>query len=81
MARPVSWHRDLDGRPRDLRGGRQLKARAALAQGRPVFLLESLLHQRWARELAERPGVRVACGPSDVVTELERLYAPNALVA
>jgi DNA processing protein len=63
------------------RSGARIQARAALAQGRPVFLLESLMHQRWAQELAERPGVRVAGTPADVVGELERLYATSELVA
>jgi hypothetical protein len=39
------------------------------------------MHQRWAQELAERPGVRVAGTPADVVGELERLYATSELVA
>jgi DNA processing protein len=63
------------------RSGARIQARAARAQGRPVFLLKSLLHQRWARELAERPGVRVVAGPDEVVTDLERLYGGSELVA
>jgi DNA processing protein len=62
------------------RSGARIQARCALAQGRPVFLLESLLHQTWAQELAERPGVYVASEPAEIVDVLERLHS-QALVA
>jgi len=39
--------------------GARSQARAALAHGRPVLLVAKLLDQRWAGELAARPGVYV----------------------
>jgi len=50
--------------------GTRIQARLALAQGRSVLLLESLLKQSWARDLAERPGVRVVSSASEVSAEL-----------
>jgi DNA processing protein len=60
--------------------GSRLLARLALAQGRPVLLLHSLLEQEWARELAEREGVYVIDSPSGVPTLIERLTAGTQLV-
>jgi DNA processing protein len=59
--------------------GARLQARLALAHGRPVFLLESLLEQRWARELAERPATHVISSPEEIVSGIERLTS-GALV-
>lgn len=53
--------------------GARLQARLALAHGRPVFLLESLLEQRWARELAERPATHVFSSPEEITQGIERL--------
>lgn len=50
--------------------GTRIQARLALAQSRTVLLLESVLEQDWARELAERPGVRVVRSVADVAGEL-----------
>ncbi len=61
--------------------GSRMQARLALAHGRPVFLLESLLDQDWARECAARPGAHVVRRPSDVTTAVERLTSSGALVA
>lgn len=61
--------------------GSRMQARLALAHGRPVFLLESLLDQDWARECAARPGAHVVRRPSDVTTVVERLTSSGALVA
>lgn len=52
------------------RSGARVQARLALAHGRPVFLLERLLRQEWARELARREGVHVVTCPQDVIAEL-----------
>jgi len=65
----------------DHRSGTRIVARCALAQGRPVFLLESLLEQRWARELAEHPAVHVAGNPAELAATVERITALDALVA
>lgn len=58
--------------------GTRIQARHALAHGRPVFLAQPLLTQRWARELAERPGVHVYVKPPDV-TELVAQLSDRAL--
>jgi hypothetical protein len=46
-----------------------------------VFLIDALLHQPWARELAKRPGVHVAASPTAIIETIERLTATDALVA
>jgi DNA processing protein len=61
--------------------GSRMQARLALAHGRPVFLLESLLAQQWARALAARPGTHVVNSPSEITTVVERLTSSGALVA
>ncbi len=53
------------------RSGARVQARLALAHGRPVFLLDRLLQQSWARELAGRPGVHVVTCPSQVCRVIE----------
>jgi DNA processing protein len=60
--------------------GSRVQSRLALAQGRPVFLLERLLEQEWARELATRPGTHVVGAPEQVTAMVERLTAADALV-
>jgi DNA processing protein len=62
--------------------GARMQARLALAQGRPVFLLSSLVEQQqWAREYAGRPGTHVVRTPEEITTAVERLIAPGSLVA
>jgi DNA processing protein len=64
--------------------GARTQARLALAQGRPVFLLEELVErQAWARQAATRPGTRVVKSrdPSEITSALERLISPGTLVA
>ncbi|HTT29711.1 MAG TPA: DNA-processing protein DprA [Solirubrobacteraceae bacterium] len=61
--------------------GARTQARLALAQGRPVFLLASLVErQQWAREYAARPGTHVVREPRDITTVVERLISPGSLV-
>jgi DNA processing protein len=52
------------------RSGARVQTRLALAHGRPVFLLERLLEQAWARELARREGVHVVTCAQDVIAEI-----------
>jgi DNA processing protein len=61
--------------------GARVQARLALAQGRPVFLLESLLDQDWAEELATRSGTHVVKTPQEITATIERLTAAEPLVA
>src|SRR5579884_2126882 len=62
--------------------GARMLARLALAQGRPVFLLESLVEtQRWAREYAARPATYVISSPDAIAATMERLISPDSLVA
>jgi DNA processing protein len=62
--------------------GARMQARLARAQGRPVFLLASLVErQPWAREYAAQPGAHVVCSPSEITTVVERLISPGSLVA
>jgi DNA processing protein len=53
--------------------GARLQARLALAHGRPVFLLESMLEQPWARGLASRPATHVVRSAEEITATLERL--------
>lgn len=55
--------------------GAKMQARLALAHGRPIFLLRSLLEHEWARSYSLRPGAYVVDEGSEVVAHLERLYA------
>jgi DNA processing protein len=62
--------------------GARMQARLALAQGRPVFLPDSLTRrQPWAREYAMRPGTHVITEPAEVTGALERLIASHPLLA
>ena len=62
--------------------GARMQARLALAQGRPVFLLASLVErQQWARDYAARPGTHVVREPHEITTIVERLISPGSLVA
>jgi DNA processing protein len=63
------------------RSGSRIQARLALAHGRPVFLPESLLEQRWARDYADRPGTHVVCSPAEITSVIERLISAGSLVA
>jgi len=61
--------------------GARIQARLALAHGRPVLLLGSLVsEQDWAREFAERPGVQIIHRPAQLVAALERLTSTGTLV-
>jgi DNA processing protein len=61
--------------------GARVQARLALAQGRPVFLLEALLTQGWAQELATRAGTHVVRAPEEITATIERLIAAEPLTA
>ena len=61
--------------------GARTQARLALAHGRPVLLVDSLLDQRWAAELASRPGTHVIRTPAEVPAVVERLTSTRTLVA
>lgn len=63
------------------RSGARTQARLALAHGRPVFLLRSLLAQPWARECAARGGTYVIGSPAELTTAIERLTSAGALTA
>jgi DNA processing protein len=61
--------------------GARIQARLALAHGRPVFLLGSLVSEHaWAREFAQRPGVHIVNRAAELVEALERLTSTGALV-
>lgn len=59
--------------------GARMQARFALAHGRPVFLLASLLDHAWARDHAERPGTYVVEEAGEIVEHVERLLAADTL--
>ena len=63
------------------KSGARVQARCALAQGRPVFLLEPLLHQKWAQDLATLPAVYVVASPAEITATIDRLTSTDALVA
>jgi DNA processing protein len=60
--------------------GARIQARLALAHGRPVFLVDSLLSQPWARDLATRPGTHVVGSAREITSAIERLNSSGALV-
>ena len=55
--------------------GTRVQARSALSQGRRVFLMDCLLVNDWARDLAGRDGVEVLQSAPAVVGALERSVA------
>jgi DNA processing protein len=59
--------------------GTRVQARAALAHGRPVFLLRRMLVQSWAHELAARPNVFVVDDPVQITSRLDELIRPAPL--
>lgn len=61
--------------------GTRIQARFALAQGRPVFLYDSLLAQPWARELATRPATHTIKRAEDVLAVVERVTAGREQMA
>ncbi len=62
--------------------GTRTQARAALEHGRPVFLLEPLVHrQAWARALADNPATHVVNRPHEIVEIVHRLTSSDPLVA
>jgi DNA processing protein len=61
--------------------GSRTQARLALAHGRPVLLVDSLLQQRWARQYAARPGAYVVRSPAEITSIVERLTSSGALTA
>lgn len=52
------------------RSGVRIQARHAIAQGRPLILMASLLRQDWARALASQAGVRVIDRPDELLGAL-----------
>ncbi len=62
--------------------GTRTQARAALRHGRPVFLLEPLVHrQAWAGALADNPATHVVNRPHEIVEIIDRLTSSDPLVA
>jgi DNA processing protein len=59
--------------------GSRTQARLALAHGRPVLLVDSLLQHRWARQCAARPGAYVVHSPAEITSIVERLTSSGAL--
>jgi DNA processing protein len=60
--------------------GARMQARLALAQGRPAFLLDTLVErQPWAQQAATCPGTRVIREPAEITTALEHLISPGPL--
>ena len=61
--------------------GSRMQARLALAHGRPVCLLQTLVEQHeWARAFAELPGAHVVRSPEEITNVVERLSPAGALV-
>jgi DNA processing protein len=62
--------------------GARMQARLAREQGRPVFLLASLLErQAWARDYAARPGTFVVSDAAEITAILDPLTASGPLLA
>jgi DNA processing protein len=62
------------------RSGARIQARQALAHGRPVLLVSSLLDQGWARELARRPGTHVVDSSEEVLAIVDLVSSIEAPV-
>jgi DNA processing protein len=61
--------------------GSRMQARLALAHGRPVCLLGSLVEQHeWARAFAQLPGAHVVRSPEEITDVVERLSPAGTLV-
>jgi DNA processing protein len=61
--------------------GARTQSRLALAQGRPVFLLDELVaRQSWAQRAAQLPGTHVIRNPAEITEALEHLISPGSLV-
>jgi DNA processing protein len=60
--------------------GTRIEARAALGMQRVVVLLDTLLEQEWARELAEQPGVKVVHSPAQAVEKVQQSIMQPALL-
>ena len=59
--------------------GARTQARLALAQGRPVFLLASLVErQPWAKQCAARPGTHVVDKPEQITNAVDRLMTSDS---
>ena len=63
-----------------LTSGSRVQARLALEQGRPVFLLEPLLEQDWARSMAARAGTYVVGDALEITSVIEDLMGKAALI-
>lgn len=61
--------------------GARMQARLALAHGRAVFLVDTLLEQQWAQQLSKRPGTHVVHSVQEITAVIERLTSPGALIA
>ena len=61
--------------------GSRLQTRLALAQGRSVLLVNTLLEQQWARELSKRSGTYVVGSAGEITDIVERLTSSAALTA
>jgi len=61
--------------------GSRMQARLALAHGRPVFLVATLLEHDWAREFSRRPGTHVVARAEEITAIVERLTSTGELVA
>lgn len=55
------------------KSGARGQVHRALEHGRPVFLIDSLLAQPWARDLANKAGVYVVHEPNEITATIERL--------
>ena len=58
-----------------IRSGARTQARLALAHGRPVLLMKTVLSQDWAQQLARLPGVHVVGAPEAVPGLLDELVS------
>ena len=56
--------------------GAKLQAEAALAHGKRVFLVENLVRQKWAEEMAHDPNVAVTSDPAAIIEAIDQLVVP-----
>jgi DNA processing protein len=56
--------------------GARLQAEAALAHGKQVFLVQRLVEQPWAKEMARNPNVLVSSDPDEILGAIDCLLSP-----
>ncbi|WP_242613367.1 DNA-processing protein DprA [Herbihabitans rhizosphaerae] len=64
------------------KSGARIQARVAVAHGRPVILMKSVvLATEWGRALRDQPGVTIADSPDEAAAQIDKILLDDELVA